>query len=219
MNKIYFSTKKTAMELGLSLGTVQKLFDENELLGWKTKGGHRRVLAESVSNYKKNHGFTQKHLTSDKNKIIFIDINPEIICHIKKIASPICSDFEFHEEKSMVHFVFNLTKLNPSIVFINIDSITIEKYQLIGLLKNEHLSKRISVIGVTCNENSPGIHIDLRNDSFKKLKIPLDSPWLNGYLQGLISDTDSDEYNFCFGEPKEEVQHNLTIDGTPLRVF
>lgn len=49
--KDYCSTTEAAAKLGLSLGTVQQMVENGVLEGWKTAGGHRRILLSSVDNF------------------------------------------------------------------------------------------------------------------------------------------------------------------------
>ncbi len=44
----YLSTRQSAKILQVSLGTVQKMVEMGELVAWKTRGGHRRILASSL---------------------------------------------------------------------------------------------------------------------------------------------------------------------------
>ncbi len=44
----YLSTRQSAKVLQVSLGTVQKMVELGELIAWKTRGGHRRILATSL---------------------------------------------------------------------------------------------------------------------------------------------------------------------------
>jgi excisionase family DNA binding protein len=44
----YLSTRQSAKVLQISLGTVQKMVELGELIAWKTRGGHRRILASSL---------------------------------------------------------------------------------------------------------------------------------------------------------------------------
>jgi len=44
----YLSTRQSAKILQVSLGTVQKMVELGELVAWKTRGGHRRILASSL---------------------------------------------------------------------------------------------------------------------------------------------------------------------------
>jgi excisionase family DNA binding protein len=45
----YLSTRQSAKMLQVSLGTVQKMVEEGDLIAWKTRGGHRRILATSLN--------------------------------------------------------------------------------------------------------------------------------------------------------------------------
>jgi excisionase family DNA binding protein len=44
----YLSTRQSAQVLNVSLGTVQKMVELGELIAWKTRGGHRRILSSSL---------------------------------------------------------------------------------------------------------------------------------------------------------------------------
>ena len=44
----YLSTRKAAIRLGVSLGTVQNMVESGALEAWKTAGGHRRIPVASV---------------------------------------------------------------------------------------------------------------------------------------------------------------------------
>lgn len=44
----YLSTRECAKKLQISLGTVQKMVEMGELVAWKTRGGHRRILLSSL---------------------------------------------------------------------------------------------------------------------------------------------------------------------------
>ncbi len=50
----FVSTAKAAEMLGLSTTLIQSLVDKNELQGWKTTGGHRRISIRSIEDYQIN---------------------------------------------------------------------------------------------------------------------------------------------------------------------
>ncbi len=52
----YLSTAEAARLLGLSTTLVQSLVDKNELKGWKTRGGHRRIALQSIQDYQSQWG-------------------------------------------------------------------------------------------------------------------------------------------------------------------
>ncbi|MBI5330652.1 MAG: response regulator [Betaproteobacteria bacterium] len=47
----YCSTREAAKLIGVSLRTAQLMVERGELQAWKTSGGHRRILVESVKGY------------------------------------------------------------------------------------------------------------------------------------------------------------------------
>lgn len=66
----YISPATAAKELGLSTTTIQKLVDGGELKGVTTKGGHRRIFAESLNSYKSISGYTHKNISDSKIAIL-----------------------------------------------------------------------------------------------------------------------------------------------------
>ena len=52
----FLSTAEAARMLGLSTTLIQTLVDNNELKGWKTRGGHRRIAIQSVMDYQSHSG-------------------------------------------------------------------------------------------------------------------------------------------------------------------
>lgn len=53
---LFCSTAEAAKMLGVSVKTVQAWVDKGALVAWKTVGGHRRVLLESIAQLKAARG-------------------------------------------------------------------------------------------------------------------------------------------------------------------
>jgi len=51
-----YSTLEVARLLGLAVRSVQLMVDRGELAAWKTPGGHRRILRESVERWRAERG-------------------------------------------------------------------------------------------------------------------------------------------------------------------
>ena len=72
MKPEYVTTIQAAKRLQVATGTIQKMVDAGVLVGWKTSGGHRRILLESLEAYIHNqeHPDTTKiSVTSDTSTI------------------------------------------------------------------------------------------------------------------------------------------------------
>lgn len=50
----YCGTTQAAKILGVSVGTVQNMVEQEILVAWKTIGGHRRITLDSIRNYQEN---------------------------------------------------------------------------------------------------------------------------------------------------------------------
>lgn len=51
MTAEYVTTAQAAKRLQVATGTIQKMVDAGVLVGWKTSGGHRRILIDSLETY------------------------------------------------------------------------------------------------------------------------------------------------------------------------
>ncbi|MDY7575105.1 helix-turn-helix domain-containing protein [Actimicrobium sp. CCI2.3] len=58
------TTRNAAKILGISVTSVQKLVESGTLAGWKTKGGHRRILLSAVDAYKLSRSTLESSLAS-----------------------------------------------------------------------------------------------------------------------------------------------------------
>lgn len=52
------TTAEAAVELGLSIGSVQKLVATGDLQAIRTQGGHRRIFVNSIDQYRKVRGYS-----------------------------------------------------------------------------------------------------------------------------------------------------------------
>ena len=55
------TSQQAANRLGVSVSTVQQLVESGTLSAWKTAGGHRRILADSVQQYINGQSSGPKH--------------------------------------------------------------------------------------------------------------------------------------------------------------
>lgn len=75
--KEYYSTIETAKLLGVSVRTVQLWVENGALDAWKTAGGHRRIVAQSVDDYISKHQ-TKSSAASSKQRILVVEDNPTV---------------------------------------------------------------------------------------------------------------------------------------------
>jgi excisionase family DNA binding protein len=71
-NVPYFSTSQVARILGLSVGTVQRMVENGVFKAFVTQGGHRRILASSLSRFCSEQGFASPDLPHSKPLICIL---------------------------------------------------------------------------------------------------------------------------------------------------
>ncbi|MBX2850039.1 MAG: response regulator [Acidiferrobacterales bacterium] len=76
-NKEYYTTIQTAKLLGVSVRTVQLWVENSTLEAWKTAGGHRRIVAQSVDDYIQRQS-TSNTAKADSKRILIVEDNPTV---------------------------------------------------------------------------------------------------------------------------------------------
>ena len=75
--KKYYTTIQTAKLLGVSVRTIQLWVENGTLEAWKTAGGHRRIVAQSVNDYRLRQQ-TSSSDNSDAKQVLIVEDNPTV---------------------------------------------------------------------------------------------------------------------------------------------
>ncbi len=75
--KEFYSTIEAAKLLGVSVRTVQLWVENGSLDAWKTAGGHRRIVAQSVDDYILKHQ-TSSPKDNNKLRVLVVEDNPTV---------------------------------------------------------------------------------------------------------------------------------------------
>jgi len=75
--KQYYTTIETAKLLGVAVRTVQLWVENGTLEAWKTAGGHRRIVAESVQDYIASRDL-KNTATGSQKRILVVEDNPTV---------------------------------------------------------------------------------------------------------------------------------------------
>lgn len=145
---LYISTGEASKILGISKGAIQSLVDLGKLRGWKTQGGHRRILNSSIQEYLRNHNvldssiehiniavLDESNIFQDKLNKLDQKINVtvtyctsafELVTHIIKNAPVLCIVSGANSNPSeikLIHEVINNSiKKNTMYIFFEVDA-------------------------------------------------------------------------------------------------
>ncbi|CAM3686384.1 helix-turn-helix domain-containing protein [Polynucleobacter antarcticus] len=202
----YLSTRQSAKVLQVSLGTVQKMVELGELIAWKTRGGHRRILASSLDQQlaRRKRAMRQKTTQNCIAMGIFrrIENSYELIESIQGWQLKVDMEVSVDSLEGLMKSV----SISPDLIFLDALIPPVEQVHLIHYLSNNSDTQRIPILvdegfiklhpGVMglADENTIGVipqyteilQTELDNGLIDKnpslIAYPATNPELEGYL-------------------------------------
>jgi excisionase family DNA binding protein len=177
-NLLFITTGHAAKILSLSVGAIQLLVDNGNLIAWKTQGGHRRILRSSIETYlKSNH--------PGKNKgnlaILILDKDKDIQNKIQKNFDQFQIVTKFISCSSVFDVIISASKINPDIFIISTNKLSTEECQLLSEFLNQEEKTNTTYIGLDLDNSS----LQLINNSIIYATKPFDN-WLRGFISGYL---------------------------------
>ncbi len=146
LNKKYISTKQSAELLNVSLGTVQKMVESGELLAWKTRGGHRRILVASLQNMLNDRQQLFDYLSKKENLLLSFHRNLEDQANLSSILSRFIKPFELKTSFNYLEGLMLAVELKPNVIFIDSRLPSVEKILLIYFLSQNAQTLKIPIL-------------------------------------------------------------------------
>lgn len=184
----YCGTKMAANLLGLSVGTIQNLVESKKLTAWKTEGGHRRILLESVIEYQNVNGIkdVKKPLPIFEHQIIIVEDDENTINMIDAYFDRWKLPLELIVYPSAMNALLDWHLLNPLVLLTDLKMPNINGFDFIKTIRKKIDSQNIPIIVITGLSDEEIVNNGGLPEDIMILKKPLDMEWLKGFLQGLV---------------------------------
>jgi len=142
----YLSTRQSAKILQVSLGTVQKMVELGELVAWKTRGGHRRILASSLEQQLQRRKRAMRQKTS-QNCIamgIFrrIENSEDLLESIQDWQLKV----EMEVAVDSLEGLMKAVSISPDLIFLDALIPPVEQVHLIHYLSKNKDTQRIPIL-------------------------------------------------------------------------
>ena len=142
----YLSTRQSAKVLRVSLGTVQKMVELGELIAWKTRGGHRRILASSLEQQLQRRKRAMRQKTSQHCIALGIFRRSE---NSEALLSSI-SDWQLKVEMAVavdsLEGLMKAVSMAPDLIFLDALIPPVEQVHLIHYLSKNKDTQRIPIL-------------------------------------------------------------------------
>ena len=150
----FYSTREAAERLGLSLGTVQKMVETGALGAWKTAGGHRRVIASSVTSYINARESNIRSARNQQLSVLVVEDDTEI----QKLYTLKVAEWDLNIKLHVVcdglTALLYIAKHHPDLVIADLRMHGLDGFEMIHTLHNDSSFDEMDIVVVT------GMHKD-----------------------------------------------------------
>jgi excisionase family DNA binding protein len=146
LQKKYISTKESANLLNISLGTVQKMVESGELLAWKTRGGHRRILVSSLQTILRRCDHLFQQLNQKKPVILGFHRSLNHHENLSSIVSRFQIPFDLEMSLNYHEGLMSAVEIKPKIIFLDSRLPAVEKILIIFYLAQNSQTIRIPLL-------------------------------------------------------------------------
>jgi excisionase family DNA binding protein len=166
----YLSTRKAAEQLNVSLRTVQLWVERGSLKAWKTAGGHRRILQESVNQFIKNRELTIKENGGAREIVmVMVDDDSEILEAYSSAISLTGLPIKLFTASNGYEGLLKIGKYRPDIIMTDLMMPTMDGYGMLNAISSDIDVSESEIIIVTALDKNIVTAIDNNNGNLKGL--------------------------------------------------
>lgn len=185
----FLSTAAAANMLGLSTTLIQSLVDKNELQGWKTRGGHRRISLQSIHDYQAQARMHSSQPSRSRTlpKILVAVESPETLEHLQQKS--MLQDFPVTLKfvDSITEALLELGTERPDLLVAELTMPKSQQEKTLQALENFNARSRpISMVLVSKESELQASSTETRN-AIQIAPGPLTDVWLHAYLTGVVA--------------------------------
>ena len=154
--KNYYTTVEASKALGVSVRTVQLWVENGSLDAWKTAGGHRRIVADSVQRHLADQQPEMKKVKAKNGKrILIVEDNPTVAKFYEAVINSWNKGVDVVIKEDGFEGLLDIGQTPPDVLISDIYMPGMDGLQMIrSLYKSEQLrSDQIIVISGLSNEN------------------------------------------------------------------
>ncbi|MBM3387388.1 MAG: helix-turn-helix domain-containing protein [Betaproteobacteria bacterium] len=186
----FLSTAEAARLLGLSTTLVQSLVDKQELKGWKTRGGHRRISLQSIHDYQARSGgqpLASSRLSHPPKIVIVIESDGHL-----QVLQHACAQWQFPLQlqfaDSVTAALLDLAIDRPDMLLVEMTMpLAQQEKTLLALDSFNARSRPLSIVLVTREKQLHTVSLAESSSRIQVVNGPLSELWLHAYLTGVTA--------------------------------
>jgi len=185
----FLSTAEAAKLLGLSTTMVQSLMDSNELKGWKTRGGHRRISLQSIYAYQRGTQTEAVTVSQRLPKVMVVSEDPErlkqLVRQHRSWALPLPTSFFDSVTEALLEMADN----RPDMLVVELIMPLAQQEKTLQALQNftSRGSSPLSVVLLSQEKSLLPSELRQGKSAIQVVSGPLTPIWLQAYLTGVMA--------------------------------
>ena len=184
----FLSTATAARMLGLSTTLIQSLVDKNELQGWKTRGGHRRISLQSVQTYRSHTRPAPNAMPHTKvPTIMVVSEAAETLQQLQEQCDTLRFAVQLRFIDSITEALLILGSERPDLLVVEMTMPRPQQEKTMAALENFNGRGGRPVPMVLLTEESQLRAAPPTSSPIQLAPGPLSAPWLHAYLTGVVT--------------------------------
>lgn len=183
----FCGTFYAAKLLGLSVGTVQALVKKNELIAWKTKGGHRRISMESIRKYQRDNGLAEVSERAKFLKVLVVEDDAATLEVFKSTIDSWTLPIDVSLMSSAMEALIDIHALKPDVLITDLNMPGVDGFELLRTLRaNSSFSSMVLVAMTGLSPEEVKEHGGLPVQTVTVQK-PVDMRWFQGFVAAMVA--------------------------------
>lgn len=183
----YCGTRYAAKLLGLSVGTIQKLVEKNELYGWKTEGGHRRISITSIEEYQRKFEIITNPTKPTDQRLRVLLVEDDAVT--RKMLESYCNNAPLPIDCTVMgsgmEALINIASIQPDLLITDLDMPGVDGFELLRLLRQNSQFDQMAVLVLTALTKAEIRDRGELPQGSIYLPKPAKASWFNGFFEGI----------------------------------
>ena len=185
----YCGTTYAAKLLGLSVGTIQTLVEKNELLAWKTQGGHRRISMPSIREYQRKHNMltTLADPKDQRLRVLLVEDDAVTREMLKDFCNRCPMPVDCTAMSSGLEALIDISSIQPDVLIADLNMPGVDGFELLRTLRNNPLFNKMTCLVVSALSQEDIEALGGLPEGTIFMAKPINMHWFNGFFSALIA--------------------------------
>lgn len=177
----YISTREAADLLGVSLRTAQLWVEQGALLAWKTTGGHRRILLDSVEKVldERRKISLPKNLNETKKiRVVLVEDDSDLLNLLEMALQGFEGDFQIQTASDGFKGLVMIGEFKPDILIADLNMPHMDGFKMLRAIQDSEFSPQKIIVTTALNKDDismrgglpEGVHVLEKPYSFNDLE-------------------------------------------------